>query len=169
MNHEATRPAVHHTVNPFVIVPGAAAFIDFVTAVFGATEVTAVRTPDRDGTLIHAEVVLGDSTLMLADRKADWPFTPALLQVYVEDADEVLARASGRGGSVVTPVSPFYGGFDLARFLDPWHNLWWLYAPAADPRPSGRTGNTDWHHREPSAVYTTLMAAMRELGAPAEG
>jgi uncharacterized glyoxalase superfamily protein PhnB len=160
-----TPPADHNTVNPFVIVPRAAEFIDFVTEVFDGREATAFRIPDRDGLLIHAEVVVGDSSILIADRKPDWPFTPALLQMYVLDSQAVLDRAAARGATVITPVSAFYGGYSLARFRDPWSNLWWLYAPQAaesDAR-SSESSKTDWRNSEPSQVYTSLMQAMREL------
>ena len=72
-------PIGYNNTNQFVIVKGGAKnLIAFVTRVFGAKERKAVRTPDKDGMLIHAEVELGASTLMLADSKPDWPFTPAL-------------------------------------------------------------------------------------------
>lgn len=163
-----TPPADHNTVNPFVIVPKAAEFIDFVTEVFDGRESTTFRVPDRDGSLIHAEVVVGDSSILIADRKPDWPFTPALLQVYVPDSQPVLDRAAARDATVITPVSAFYGGYSLARFRDPWNNLWWLYAPdAADPDArSSESSKTDWQNSEPSHIYTTLMQAMRELRAP---
>ncbi len=64
---------------------------------------------------------------MWCDAKPDWPFTPALLQVYVSDADAVLDRARSRGASVFTEPSPFFGKQRLARVKDPWHNLWWLF------------------------------------------
>lgn len=158
-------------MNPFVIVRGAADFIAFATDVFGARETTAVRTPDRDGTLIHAEVVLGDATIMLADAKPGWPFTPAFLQVYLDDAAAALERATRAGATLITPLSSFYGGYDLARLRDPWHNLWWLYAPAAattpaDRDPGQRGSSTDWHDQAPSAIYTTLMDAMGQLSPP---
>lgn len=161
-------PADHNTVNPFVIVPKAAEFIDFVTEVFDGRESTAFRIPDRDGLLIHAEVVLGDSSILICDRKPDWPFTPAFLQVYVSDSQAVLDRAVARGATIITPVSAFYGGYSLARFRDRWNNLWWLYAPeAADPGDrSSQSGETGWQDSEPSRVYTTIVQAMRDLRAP---
>ena len=72
-------PADHNTINPFVIVSDANGFIRFVEAVFGGKEAEHVRTLDRDGKIIHAEVVVGGSTIMLSDSKDDWPFTPAFL------------------------------------------------------------------------------------------
>lgn len=77
----------YNKVNPFVIIKGGAArFIDFTEKVFGAKENMQVRTPDRDGTLIHAEIQIGDSMILLANSKGDWPFTPAFLQIYIDNA-----------------------------------------------------------------------------------
>ena len=166
-------PADHNTVNAFVIVTRAGAFIDFVTEVFEGREATSVRTPDRDGLLIHAEVIIGGSSILICDRKPDWPFTPAFLQVYVADSQAALDRAAALGASVVTPVSPFYGGYTLARFRDPWHNIWWLYAPEGTEHGTSRSASgsaasstTDWHDAEPSRVYTTIVEAMRGLREP---
>ena len=109
-------PTGHNNTNQFVIVKGGATkFIDFVTRTFGVKERNAVHTPDRDGLLIHAEIDLGNATLMLADSKPDWPFTPAFIQVYVEDAQATLDLAIKEGAELVTRVSKFYGGFRLAR------------------------------------------------------
>jgi len=167
-------PAGENTVNSFIMVDGASAMIDFLTDVFGATETFEARSPDMfaaDGSLIHAEVRIGSSLIMLADRKADWPFTPALTQVYVDDAEQTLRRAVARGSTVVTEVSPFYGGYDIARFQDPWHNLWWLFSPAADAAASSQEWDeATWEvPSEPDAVYTTLLEAMHNLKDPAAG
>lgn len=159
-------PKNHHTVIGFIIVPGAAEFIDFLKYVFDGKESQEMRIPDRDGSLIHAEVTIGDATILVADRKEDWPFTPALTQVYVSDAEQTLRRAEERGGKVVTPVSKFYGGYDISRFIDTWHNLWWLFSPAESDAPGPVQSNTDWHNAKPSQVYATLMEAMRNLKEP---
>ena len=99
-------PAGHNVVNMFVLIKGGAErFITFVEDVIGGQERVEVRTSDRDGTLIHAEIQLGDSTLMLADAKPNWPYTPAFIQVYIEDAQGVLDKAQQAGAEVVTEVS----------------------------------------------------------------
>lgn len=160
-------PAGHNTINPFVLVPDATRFIEFVEAVFDGHEAQHVRTPDRDGSLIHAEVRVGTSTIMLCDSKEDWPFTPAFLQIYVPDANACLRTATAHGAQVITPLSDFYGGYQLARMLDPWHNIWWLYEAAERPQQQAeRESDTDWHDREPSKIYTTLMDTMSTLRPP---
>ena len=136
-------PAGHNTINPFVIVSDANGFIRFVEAVFGGKEAEHVRTKD------------------------DWPFTPAFLQIYVSDAETCLNTAAQLGAQVVTPLCDFYGGYRLARILDPWKNLWWLYEPDTQPvSQNQRDSDTEWHDRKPSLVYTTLMDTMGSLGRP---
>jgi len=160
-------PAQHHTINGFIVAKGAVEFIDFLEYVFDGEENKAMRIPDRDGSLIHAEVMIGDSTILTADRKDDWAFTPALTQVYVKDAEVTLKKAVERGGKIVTPISKFYGDYDIARFTDPWNNLWWLFAPAKkEVEVKEVNGTTDWHDAKPSQVYVTLMETMRNLKEP---
>ena len=146
-------------LNPFVIVDDAARFIDFVAEVFGATEAAEARTPMPDGKLIHAQLRLGTVDLMVADRLDGWPARPGLLQVWVTDAAAVLERAGAGGATTVTEPTPFYGETTLARILDPWQNIWWLYQQApgqADPVPSWQDG-TD-------TVFVTLDKALKSLG-----
>ncbi|SUB78273.1 VOC family protein [Porphyromonas macacae] len=101
----------YNKVNPFVIIKGGATkFIDFVEKVFDGKENKQVRTPDRDGTLIHAEIQIGDSMILLADSKSDWPFTPAFLQIYVDNAQQILDKAKAEKAEIVTELSTFTMG-----------------------------------------------------------
>ncbi len=154
----------YNKVNPFVMIKGGAIkFIDFVEKVFDAKENKLIRTPDRDGTLIHAEVQIGDSMILIADSKKDWPFTPAFLQVYVDNAEETLNRAQKEGAAIITNVSVFYNGLKLARFKDLWGNIWWLYEKMNPEDLIDNKSETDWHSKKPSDIYTTLMDAMKNL------
>jgi PhnB protein len=76
------------------------------------------------GLLIHAEVRIGDSTIMLCDAKPHWAFTPALLQVYGRDVAAVVDRATACGADMVTEPTDFHGRQRLARFQDSWHRVW---------------------------------------------
>ncbi|GAA0931056.1 VOC family protein [Pseudonocardia zijingensis] len=145
-------------LNPFVIVDEAAGLIDFVSAVFQVPETTEVRTPMPDGKLIHAQLRLGTVDLMLADRLDGWPVRPALLQVWVRDVATVLERATARGATTITEPTPFYGESTLGRLLDPWQNIWWLWAPAPgqpDPVPHWDGGS--------NKIFGTLDEALRSL------
>ncbi|MEU1953658.1 bleomycin resistance protein [Nocardia rhamnosiphila] len=155
------------SLNAFAAVKGpggARAFIDFLGAVFDATETPEAHAVDTDGLLIHAEVRIGDSCLMVVDSKPDWVFTPALLQVNVADCDEILRRAAARGARIITETTPFYGASSLARFIDPWRNVWWLFGPAIENAPEP-TWDPDAATEE-SEIHATICRAMRELSAP---
>jgi PhnB protein len=149
-------PGSGAVLNSFLIVDDAPGLITFVSEVFGVHETAEARTPMPDGKLIHAEVRLGNADLLLADRLDGWPARPGLLQVWVRDVATVLERATARGATTITEPTPFYGETTLARFLDGWQNLWWLYAPAPgrpDPTP-------DWDGGS-DAVFSTLDETLR--------
>lgn len=139
-----------------MIVQGAAEFVDFLVDVLGGTEVADARTPTPDGRLIHAEVVMGNAHLMLADALDGWPTQPGLLQLWVRDVAAVLEDAERHDARIVTPATPFYGEVTLGRIEDPWGNLWWLYAPEPgqpDPTPAWEGGD--------DTVFRTIDEEMR--------
>ncbi|WP_433089001.1 VOC family protein [Dactylosporangium sp. CA-052675] len=151
-------PTAGAVLNPFVIVDDAAGFIGFVSDVFGVEEAAEARTPMPDGKLIHAQLRLGTVDLMVVDRLAGWPSRPGLLQVWVRDVATVLRRAVAHDATVVTEPTPFYGESTLGRMLDPWANIWWLWAPAPgqpDPTPHWDGG--------PDVIFSTLDKAMKSL------
>ncbi|MDQ2852705.1 MAG: hypothetical protein M3Y49_18605 [Actinomycetota bacterium] len=144
------------SLNPFLILNDAAGFISFAERVFDAIEVVDARTPTPTGGLIHAELRVGDSLLLLGDVLDGWQPRPGLLQVWVADAETVVNRAVDRGARVVTPATPFYGSVTLARVEDPWGNLWWLYQPVLgqpDPKPAWEGGS--------DTVFRTLDEHLR--------
>jgi PhnB protein len=113
------------TVTPYVAAKGADRFLDFVEAVFTDQKAGRVRNPD--GSIGHAEIRVGDSTVMVFDSQPDWPFTPAFLSVYVDDADAVVARAVDHGATVVTEVyTSGILGERGGRITDPVGNIWWV-------------------------------------------
>lgn len=71
---------------------------------------------------------------MCFDAKPDWPFTPALLQVYVADADAVAGRARALGADVFTQPTDFSGNQRFARFRDPWNSHATHHRPDAPTR-----------------------------------
>jgi uncharacterized glyoxalase superfamily protein PhnB len=160
-----SRPNGHNDVNQFIIIKGGAdKFIEFCNNVFNAEERKEVRTPDKDGTLIHAEVKIGNSTIMIADSKKDWPFTPGFVQIYVKSINEILNKAGMNGGEIVTEKTKFYGGYNIARIKDPFGNMWWLYEHSIEENKDYDQSDKSWHERKPSYIYTTLMEAMSKLG-----
>lgn len=153
----------YNRVNPFIIIKGGAVnFIDFVEKVFDGKENKSLRVPDRDSSLIHAEIQIGDSMLLLADSKDEWAFTPAFLQIYVDNAQQILNKAKIEKAEIVTELSDFYNGLKLARLKDPFGNIWWLYEKVENGKTEN-TSNTDWHNTNPSEIYMSLMTAMKNL------
>ena len=168
-------PAGFSTVNPFLVTRDVDGLIAFLTEVFGAIPHPTARTMDTDGLVLHDELQVGGTTLMFAERKPDWPFTPALLQIYVDDVEATLARAEKLGAEIVTRPTDFFGDV-FSRFLDPWQNLWWVYSTsvtADDPQPEewGEddqwSGEGDW---EPSPEMTyirdTVVSAFPRIKDP---
>jgi PhnB protein len=97
------KPTDYSTVSPYLIVAGASATIDFLRQVFGATELR--RFPDPSGRLMHAEVRIGDTVVMIADGAEGWPPVPSYVHVYVSDVDAIYKRALAAGAtSVQEPV-----------------------------------------------------------------
>src|SRR6185503_7374169 len=88
---------------PYLIVGGAGATIDFLKHVFGATELR--RFADPSGKVMHAEVRLDDTVVMLGDGGEGWPAAAAHVHVYVRDVDATYARALAAGAaSVQEPI-----------------------------------------------------------------
>lgn len=79
---------------------------------------------------------------MFGERKPGWPFTPALLQVYVDNVDKTLALAQGRGAEIVTRPTDFFGDV-FARFIDPWRNMWWVWSTQASAGDAGADASWD--------------------------
>ncbi len=125
-------PEGYHTVTPFVIVKGAARFLDFMTEAFDAKELARVMV---DGAIGHAESRIGDSVVMAFDAKAGWPDTPAFLRLYVDDCEATYEQALAAGATSVTKPTAMPWGDRVARVRDPLGNLWWLMTRLEDVSP----------------------------------
>jgi PhnB protein len=128
-------PEGYYTVTPWIIVRGAAEFIDFLKQAFGATEADNSRVYNEDGTIGHSEVRIGDSTVMIFDSKPTWPETPSFLRLYVEDANAVHQKALEAGASSVTEVTKLFFGDMVGRVRDAWGNVWWIQTHLEDVTP----------------------------------
>jgi len=97
------KPEGYTTVSPYLLVTGADNTIDFLVQVLGAEPLRRIAGPENR--VMHAEVRLDDSVIMLADAPPDWPAVPAHVHVYVRDVDATYRRALEYGaGSVQEPV-----------------------------------------------------------------
>ncbi len=121
------KPKGSHIVNPLIATQDTRALISFLEEVFDAIEdKAALAISETDGKVFNSSVTIGDTSMIIFDRKDGWKHTPSLLQVYVNDIDEKLETAVRLGADVVTKPTDFYGG-KLARFIDPQGNLWWMF------------------------------------------
>ncbi|MFI5710126.1 VOC family protein [Kribbella sp. NPDC051620] len=128
-------PGGKGTVTPYVAVRGAVEWLEFVERTFQTEKAFVVL--NEDGTVGHAEITVGDSVLMAFDAKPDWPDTPSLLSVFVDDVDAVLARALEAGAAVVTDVTTSrIVGDRGCRIKDPQGNIWWLQTHLYDVDPA---------------------------------
>lgn len=128
---------------PYLMVDGAADAIDFYGRAFGAEERYRMAMPD--GTIGHAEVVIGGAVVYLADAPDDMPGeagnprklggTSVLLHRYVVDVDAVVATAEAAGATVLrAPEDQFYGD-RAAVVADPWGHQWSLHTHIRDVSP----------------------------------
>jgi uncharacterized glyoxalase superfamily protein PhnB len=112
-----------HTVTARLVLEGAAAAIDFYRAAFGAREL-GERHCAPDGTLIHAELSIGDSVVMVTEGDG----FNALLCTYWPDVDEAWQRALNAGAQVIFPLADHFYGERGGRLGDPFGQQWMLSA-----------------------------------------
>lgn len=96
---DSYKPAGHTSVAPYLLVKSAAATIDFLARVFDAKELMRMAAPD--GRVMHAEVRIDDTVVMMGEASEGWPPMPAMVHVYVRDADETYRRALAAGATSV--------------------------------------------------------------------
>jgi PhnB protein len=125
-------PDGYRTVTPFLSVDGASEAIDFYKKAFGAEEKS--RLPGPDGRVLHAELKIGDSIVMLSDAMIGQPLT-AGIHLYVTDADALWARATGAGAKVLMPIADMFWGDRYGVLADKWGNKWSLATHQEDLTP----------------------------------
>jgi PhnB protein len=118
------RPDGYHSVQPYLIVTGAAELARFAVAAFDAEILAQHLTPA--GTVQHGAMRIGDSIVEFADGSAEFPVTPASLHLYVPDCDAVFARAVAAGATVVYPVTDHDYGERSGGIKDPCGNSWFI-------------------------------------------
>lgn len=120
-------PEGYHSVTPYLVVKGAAQAIDFYARAFGAKE--KYRFP-MGGIIGHAEILIGDSHVMLADEMAPHTGpralggTPVSLMIYTDDVDAMFGRAIAAGAKEVRPVENQFYGDRTGVLEDPFGHVW---------------------------------------------
>jgi len=116
------QPKDYHSVTPYLTVKDASALIDFLKTVFDAQSGECLTRPD--GTIMHAEVRIGDSMVMISDACEEMGPMPASLYVYVKDADAVFKRALDAGATPIMPPADMFWGDRFCCVQDKWGNQW---------------------------------------------
>lgn len=117
------KPSNYNSVSPYFIVNGAQTFIDLMTEIFGAKELRRYDMPD--GTIMHAEIQIDDSILMLGDASDKFPPVPLVMHVYVPNVDEIFDKAVQAGCEVIEKPKEREGDPDRrATFKDFAGNMW---------------------------------------------
>lgn len=136
-------PDSYRRITPCLIVQGGDKALKFSTEVFAATE--RMCFPNPDGTVAHAEIDIGDSVLIVEEQSPEQgtnapppdrlPGSPAFVYVYVEDVDDVVARAVKRGAQLHRPPQDqFYGDRDR-YIIDPFGHGWTIATHVEDVEP----------------------------------
>ncbi len=154
-------PAGYHSITPSIIVRDAAQAIEFYARAFGAEEVSRMAGPG--GTIVHAEIRIGDSVVMLGEENAQWgtrsPLStngnPGSLHIYVEDVDAAFARAVSAGATVRAPLEDAFWGDRYGKVTDPFGHEWGLA--------------TRMKEMSPEAMQQAAAAWMAQAAGAAEG
>jgi len=134
-------PDGYHTVTPYLTIRNAAAALAFYKKAFGADELFRVAAPD--GKVGHAEIRIGDSSIMLSDEFPEMGAqspeslggSPVMIHLYVENVDALVERAVNAGGKLERPVADQFYGDRGGMVTDPFGHKWWIATHVEDVPP----------------------------------
>ncbi len=134
-------PEGYYTVTPYLVVKGAAAALEYYKKAFGAIEL--VRMPGPDGKIMHAELKIGNSPIMLGDeapeRDVKGPLSlggsPVGICLYVPDADAMFNAAISAGGKELYPIKNQFYGDRSGTLIDPFGHKWTVATHIEDVSP----------------------------------
>lgn len=129
MSKATYKPDGFHTLTPSFAVKDGAAAVEFYKKAFGAKELEVMRDPA--GIVRHAELIIGDSPIMLGQHDNADVHDPnrlplASCYVYVEDCDQVQQQAVAAGAKEVSPMRDQFYGNREGGVVDPFGIVWWI-------------------------------------------
>ena len=135
-------PDGYYSLTPYLVIKGAAEAIEFYTKAFGATEV--VRMPGPGGRIMHAEVKIGNSMLMLSDENPERGFfspsttgkATSSIMLYTDDVDATFKRAVGAGAKGDQPPTDMFWGDRMGNLTDPFGHTWAIATHKEDVSPA---------------------------------
>lgn len=116
-------PKNHQTIMPYLILNDVRGFLRFVQNIFDAEILTEHL--DENNRVMHAEIKVGNSTIMMGEANEIWEVNNAGLFVYVGNADSVFREAVKEGAEVVTEIADQDYGRS-GGIKDPFGNIWWI-------------------------------------------
>lgn len=130
-----------HSITPHLVCAGAAEAIEFYKKAFNAVEMG--RLPGPEGKLMHALIRIGDSSVMLVDEFPNWGSvgpkalkgSPVIIHLYVENVDEVVARAVRHGAKITMAVEDMFWGDRYGKLEDPFGHQWSVATHIRDTSP----------------------------------
>ena len=134
------QPTEYHTATPALVVEDGNAAIKFYTKAFGAKEATRF---EHDGKIMHAEMQIGDSRIMLGEPVPEMGFvsarklggSPISIMLYVKDADAVFAKAIASGATEKNPMRDEFYGDRTGSVVDPFGLRWIISTHTEDVSP----------------------------------
>jgi PhnB protein len=141
-------PKGYHSVSPSLSQADAAETIAFCKKAFGAKVLSKLTSPGAK--IMHAEVLIGDSIVMLSDAVRE-PAQPANLFLYVEDVDRTFAKAVKAGATILMPVQDMFWGDRFGNVRDPQGNTWGIATHREDVAPK--------EMKKRAAAFAKRMAA----------
>lgn len=146
-------PEGYSSITPYLILRGAAKAIEFYKRAFNATEIRRMEGPD--GKIMHAEIRIENSHLMLADEFPEQGFnspeslggSPAFIHLYVEDVDAKFKQALDAGANILQPVSDQVFGDRHGLLQDPFGYTWTIATHIEDVSPSELKNRIDEYSR----------------------
>lgn len=134
-------PDGYHTVIPYLVVRGASDAIAFYGKALGATEL--VRMPGPGGAVMHAELKIGDSVVMLTDENPEMGSvspatlngTPVSVFLYVPDVDALFGQAVAAGATALMPPTDMFWGDRFGKLKDPFGHEWAMATHIEDVTP----------------------------------
>ena len=134
-------PDGYYSLTPYLIVKGAREAMAYYSKAFGATEL--VNMPGPGGSVMHAEMQIGNARFMLADenpeRGSKSPKTlggsAGSVMIYTEDVDATFKRAVDAGASAAMPVQDMFWGDRYGIVVDPFGHQWQIATHKEDVTP----------------------------------
>ena len=117
----------YRTVTPYLLVRDADEEVTFMKTAFGGIEANCQR--NADNSVMHAEINIGDSLVMLGQAGGPWQPRPAALYLWVDDVDATYARAIQAGATSESEPEDKPYGHRNAGVIDPNGVTWWIAAP----------------------------------------